>query len=284
MSVRVFAPAKINITLQVGRPRVDGYHLLQSAVMFADVGDWVEAEPASDLSLRISGPFSEGLNGDNLVLRAAHVLQRHAGVSKGAALHLEKNLPVSSGIGGGSSDAAAALKALNELWQLSLDTEALARLGAEIGADVPACVYARASWMSGIGEQVAPLAAPPLEAVLINPRLGLSTGSVFRAFDEAGLGASFAPRAAPVWTLPADVLRDAPVMGNDLMAPARTLLPVIAEMEALLRRDPRVRFANLSGSGATMFALAASSADALALAGDIALTHPDWWSHAVRLT
>jgi 4-diphosphocytidyl-2-C-methyl-D-erythritol kinase len=112
----------------------------------------------------------------------------------------------------------------------------------------------------------------------------LSTGSVFRAFDEAGLGASFAPRAAPVWTSINDVLRDAPVMGNDLMAPAQALLPVIAELENLLRRDPRVRFANLSGSGATMFALAGSSADAHALAGDIARAHPDWWTRAVRLT
>jgi 4-diphosphocytidyl-2-C-methyl-D-erythritol kinase len=284
MSVRVFAPAKINVTLQVGRPRADGYHPLQSAVMFADVGDWVEAEPAAELSLRCGGAFAQGLDGENLVQRAATMLRARAGVSAGAALYLEKNLPVASGIGGGSSDAAATLKALNALWNLGMDAAALAAIGASLGADVPVCVTANAAWMSGVGERIEPLTAPPLHAVLINPLVGLPTARVFKAFDAMSLGASFAAQPAPRWASLVDVVRDASAMGNDLLAPALSLLPVIAEMEAVLRRDPRVRHANLSGSGATMFALTESGVDASALAHDIARARPNWWCRAARLT
>ena len=156
MSVRVFAPAKINLTLEVGAPRADGYHPLQSAVVFAGEGDWIEVSDADALSLEITGPFSDGLSADdNLVLRAARLLDPQ----RGASLKLEKNLPIASGIGGGSSDAAATLLALNQLWGLQRSTGDLAQLSAALGADVPVCVYKRSAWMTGVGDQVARPAA-----------------------------------------------------------------------------------------------------------------------------
>ena len=184
MSVRVFAPAKINLTLEVGRPRADGRHPLRSIVAFADVGDVLEAVATRDLTLTIAGPFAAALPADetNLVLRAARALAAAAGVSIGAAITLTKNLPIASGIGGGSSDAAAALKALNALWGLGRGEAQLCALARELGGDVPVCVYARSALMTGSGEEFTALALAPLDAVLVNPLAPLSTaGAVPRA-------------------------------------------------------------------------------------------------------
>ncbi|MBL8531524.1 MAG: 4-(cytidine 5'-diphospho)-2-C-methyl-D-erythritol kinase, partial [Hyphomonadaceae bacterium] len=179
--LRVFAPAKINLTLQVGPPGGDGMHPLQSVVAFADVGDWVEVAPSEGLTLAMDGPFAPMLtqDEDNLVLRAARLLAAEGQVRAGAALRLSKHLPVASGIGGGSSDAAAALKALNQLWALDLDVAALAQLGRRLGADVPVCLGARSAWMTGAGEQVAALALPEMDVVLVNPLRPAPTAQVF---------------------------------------------------------------------------------------------------------
>jgi 4-diphosphocytidyl-2-C-methyl-D-erythritol kinase len=286
MSIRVFAPAKINLTLQVGRPRADGFHPLQSAVMFADVGDWIEAEPAAETSLWIAGPFAADLAptaSGNLVLGALEALKRACGTDLGAAASLEKNLPISSGIGGGSSDAATMLKALNVAWGLGYSQAQLMRIGAELGADVPVCVGARSAWMTGIGEILAPLDAPPLYAVLINPKKPLPTRHVFLEFDRLGLGREFAPAPPPVWRSPLDVWDAIARMGNDLEVPARTLMPDIAAIAALLGDDNRVRAKGLSGSGATMFALADSRAAAETLAADLSRARPDCWIAAATL-
>lgn len=286
MSVRVFAPAKINLTLEVGRPRADGRHPLQSVVVFASVGDVVEAAPAPMLSLVITGRFAGELACDesNLVLRAARALAAAAGIAEpGAALMLTKNLPVASGIGGGSADAAATLKALNDLWGLGLDAARLAEIGAGLGADVPVCVGGRSAFMTGIGETSTPIDAPEFDAVLLNPLKPLATAEVYRQFDAMQLGAGFTPRPPPAWPGRDACLAELAAIGNDLEAPAHALMPELSQMRSLLRRDGRVRHLGLSGSGATMFALLDSDADAEAFAAENLDAQPLWWVCATRL-
>lgn len=285
MSERVFAPAKINLTLQVGAARADGMHPLQSAVVFADVGDWIEATAAPRLELVLDGPFALALDqtDDNLVLRAAAALNAATGQRNTAALRLTKNLPLASGIGGGSADAAATLKALNSLWRLGLADAALADIGATLGADVPVCVGARPAWMTGIGEQIAALSAPTFDAVLVNPLQPLSTAAVFGAFDALGLGRGFRPATAPVWRTQVEAFDGIRAAGNDLEAPARALMPALSDMMDVLRSDARVLYGALSGSGATMFALLERVEDAHALEADLQSSHPHWWVRATRL-
>jgi 4-diphosphocytidyl-2-C-methyl-D-erythritol kinase len=281
MSVRVFAPAKINLTLEVGAARADGYHPLQSAVAFAGEGDWIEAEAADALSLTISGLFAAELQADdnNLVFRAARLLDPN----RGAALKLEKNLPIASGIGGGSADAAAALIALNQIWNLGKTTDDLARLAAKLGADVPVCVHKHSAWMTGVGETVAPLDIPPLNAILINPGKPLPTPPVFRRFDEMGLGAAFTEEPAPIWPTRQAALADIARRGNTLETPAATLMPELTDLLGALRNDPRSLYAALSGSGATCFALANSAAEAGAMAADFTARNSAWWVRATTL-
>jgi 4-diphosphocytidyl-2-C-methyl-D-erythritol kinase len=279
MSVRVFAPAKINLTLKVGRARADGMHPLQSVVMFADVGDVVEAASGDGLSLAITGEFAESLSAgeDNLVLRAARALADAAGVAPNAALSLEKNLPIASGMGGGSSDAAAALRALNELWNLQLNTERLAEIARDLGADVPVCVGGQTAFMTGVGEQFRAMTALPFAAVLVNPLIPLPTANVYRQFDRMNLAADLPASAPPLWSNPDAALRDIAALGNDLDPAARALLPELDDVAAMMRAQRRVRHAGLSGSGATMFALVQNSDDAAALAERWQRARPDWW-------
>lgn len=278
MSVRVFAPAKINTTLEVGRPRADGLHPLQSVVMFADVGDIVEARAGEGLTLRIAGEFGDELaaDDDNLVLRAAHALAAEAGIAANAALTLEKDLPIASGIGGGSSDAAATLRALNELWSLGFDASRLQKVARTLGADVPVCLGGRTAYMTGAGEIWTELRAPSFAAVLVNPLKPLATPDVYRQFDAMELGASFKDHAAPAWTDAQTALAQISATGNDLEPPARALLPEIADILAELRADRRTQYAALSGSGATVFALTTAH-HASALAEHLQRSHPSWW-------
>jgi 4-diphosphocytidyl-2-C-methyl-D-erythritol kinase len=273
MSVRVFAPAKINLTLQVARPRADGLHPLHSVVVFASIGDIVEAAPAETLSLTITGEFAEGLDAGegNLVLRAARALASAASVSAGAALTLEKELPVASGIGGGSSDAAATLRALNRLWSVEWSLERLASIARTLGADVPACLLGAPCVMSGTGEITAPITAPSFAAVLVNPLKPLPTPDVYRQFDAMALGHTL-DQGQPDLTIAAIA-----AIGNGLTPAAEALMPEITEIIATLRVDSRVRYAALSGSGATVFALCDDSAAAEAIADALQQKRPDWW-------
>lgn len=280
MSVRVFAPAKINLTLKVGRLRQDGLHPLQSVVMFADIGDWIEAAPGNDLSLKVVGPFAGALTNDesNLVLRAAKALAQAAGVARlGAALTLTKNLPVASGIGGGSSDAAATLRALKALWGLDMNDIRLADLARGLGADVPVCVGGRSAFMTGAGEVSAPLHLPLLHAVLINPLRPLATQKVYQRFDEMGLGGDLVAMPPPNWTQANEAIAGARSLGNDLEAPAIALMPEIGAIAGALRADPRVRYAALSGSGATLFAIVDEAAAAEGLVHDLRQANPAYW-------
>lgn len=285
MSVRVFAPAKINLTLKVGRPRADGMHPLASVIAFADVGDWVEARPAPLLGMGgITGPFAGALSDldGNLVNIAAHALRTHVGHDFHAEVSLEKNLPIASGVGGGSSDAAAALKALNALCELNLNEAELMRVAARIGADVPVCVRARPAFVTGIGEMIAPLDLPRLHAVLVNPLQPLSTADVFRQFDRGEPG-ELAAGPPPRWTTPEEVWAGVRETGNDLAAPARALMPALENVFAALERDPRARAVALSGSGATVFALTKDKSDAEALAANVASLHSGWCVRACVL-
>ena len=255
MSLSEHAPAKINLFLHVTGKRADGYHLLDSLVVFAGVGDRLHADPADTLSLRVTGPFAAGLDGeaDNLVLRAARGLADVAGIAPHAALVLEKNLPVASGIGGGSADAAAALRLLSRLWGVDLAPAILRRLAERLGADVPVCLAGKPTRMSGVGEQLDPAPVlPDYGLVLVNPGVALSTADVFGARK----GAFSAPAHLPdAWRDPAtmaDGLRDAT---NDLQTPAIALQPAIGKVLAALNARPDCLLARMSGSGATCFGL-----------------------------
>jgi 4-diphosphocytidyl-2-C-methyl-D-erythritol kinase len=268
-----FAPAKVNLALHVLGRRDDGYHLLDSLVVFADVGDVLHAVPAVSLDLHLAGPFAASLadGADNLVLRAARALAAARGVGAGAHLTLEKHLPVASGIGGGSADAAAALRLLGRLWDVAAADAALALT---LGADVPVCLAGRAARMGGIGEVLSP--APPLPAcglVLVNPGVAVATPAVFRARG----GAFTAPLDLPAagWADAAALAADLARMRNDLEAPAVALAPPVGDVLAALRETPEVMLARMSGSGATCFGLCAGAAAAGTAAGRLA--RPGWW-------
>ena len=268
-----FAPAKINLALHVVGRRADGYHLLDSLVVFARVGDVVRAEAAEALALEVTGPFAHALadEADNLVLRAARLLAEAHGVTPGARLALEKHLPVASGIGGGSADAAAALRLLARLWNLPAPA---AEIALALGADVPVCLAGAAARMGGIGEHLAP--APGLPAcglLLVNPGVAVATPAVFRTRG----GAFSAPLDLPEgWNDAASMAADLAHMGNDLEAPAVALAPAIGEVLATLRRLPGVLLARMSGSGATCYALFATPAEAEGIAAVVA--RPGWWA------
>jgi len=278
--VRESAPAKVNLYLHVTGRRADGYHLLDSLAVFGPAEDSLAAAPAEGLTLALDGPFGAGLAAepDNLVLRAARALAAAAGVAPRAALTLTKRLPIASGIGGGSADAAAALRLLDRLWGLGFGTARLAAIGAGLGADVPVCVAARPAVMQGVGEVLLPAPALPAAGLLlVNPGVALATPAVFRA--RAG---GFTPAASlpAVWADAAAMARDLGALRNDLEAPAIGLCPPVAAVLAALRAQPGCLLARMSGSGATCFgvfpdaAAAGRAADALPAA---------WWRAAGAL-
>ena len=271
------APAKVNLTLHVTGQRPDGYHLLDSLVVFADVGDRISVQPAPDLRLRVTGAFSDGVPTDdsNLVLRAARLLLRLRDGSRGAALLLEKHLPHAAGIGSGSSDAAATLRLLADHWNLpplSADSaEVLA-----LGADVPVCVAGPApARMRGIGEVLDPVAdLPDCALVLVNPRVTVPTGTVFKALPRKD--------NAPMEDVPPGLDADGfaawlAAQRNDLAAPARAMVPEIDRALAKLEAMPHVLFAGMSGSGATCFGLTRSMAEARQVARAIQVSEMAWW-------
>jgi 4-diphosphocytidyl-2-C-methyl-D-erythritol kinase len=279
--VTAFAPAKVNLYLHATGRRADGYHLIDSLVSFVDLGDVLTAEPARDLSLEVSGPEAAMLASvgeNNLVLRAAHLLAEYAGISAGAALHLQKNLPVAAGIGGGSSNAAAALRALSRLWRLSLGEEELRDLGARLGADVPACLYGRAVWVGGVGERLESAGSLPKAGILLaNPRIPLVTAAVFAARrGPFGDTVRFALMPSDAAGLARLLMR----RNNDLTEAATTLVPEIGAVLERLARLPGALLTRMSGSGATCFALFADHDAAEAARAALAAAQPSWWCAA----
>jgi 4-diphosphocytidyl-2-C-methyl-D-erythritol kinase len=278
------APAKLNLYLHVVGRRADGYHLLDSLVAFADIADEIIASPAPALSLDIAGPFAGALAGDgraNLVWRAASLLAERLGRSPGAALTLVKHLPVAAGIGGGSSDAAATLRALIELWQARLPPAALYDIATALGADVPVCLAPSASWLGGIGERVeAAPALPPVALVLAHPGIALPTADVFRRRSGPY------SQAARFDAAPGDAAQLAALLAarrNDLTAAAIDLVPAIGDVLALLQATQGALVARMSGSGATCFALYAHADEAIAAAASVQEARPRWWARAGTL-
>jgi len=265
------APAKVNLYLHLRGRRPDGYHLLESLAVFPAIGDSLAATPAGALTLKLDGPFRAALAGevDNLVLRAARALASAHGITAGAALTLAKNLPVASGIGGGSSDAAAALRLLSRLWDVPMPEG----LAVTLGADVPVCLRAPApQLMAGIGEKLAP--APPLPRfwmVLANPGVAVATGSVFAAVRSRANPPGPPPGRLATF---AELTRWLAVQRNDLEAAAISVCPAIGTVLAALSEAPLAR---MSGSGATCFALHPDEGTARAQAGRIVRAEPGWW-------
>jgi len=282
-----FAAAKVNLYLHVAPPTPDGYHPIASLMAFADVGDTVGGAPAPELSLVIEGPFGEGLSAgpDNLVLRASKALLERAGRSDAAArLVLTKSLPIAAGLGGGSSDAGAALRLLNALHGLGFDDAALESVAAGIGADGAACLRARLLVAEGRGEKLSPAPAmPPLPAVLVNPGVPSPTGPVYRAYDASGApGRADRPEPPPLRTVRAAAEWLARCR-NDLEPPALQLEPRIGEALDALKAEPESLLVRMSGSGATCFALTNTRAEAEALSARLSAAHPAWWVKACTL-
>jgi len=281
------APAKVNLTLRVLGRRGDGYHDIESLVVFADFGDRLTFAPGGELALTIRGPSAAqaGASADNLVLKAAHALAARIPDIALGAFELEKNLPVAAGIGGGSADAAAALRLIARANDLSREDPRLYAAARATGADVPVCLDPRPRLMHGIGEKLsAPLVLPPLHAVLVNPGVSLATKDVFAGWTVAAKPAVALDLAAltkPVGYV--RILRLLTTQPNDLEGAAIALAPAIADVLAALRALAGCGLARMSGSGATCFGLFASAAAANAAAKILLGRYSHWWIRATML-
>jgi 4-diphosphocytidyl-2-C-methyl-D-erythritol kinase len=281
-SFSIEAPAKVNLTLHVVGKRDDGYHLLDSLVVFAGIGDTLEFSPAETLSLEVTGPTASQIpEGENIVLKAARLLAGATGVTQGAAIRLTKRLPVAAGIGGGSADAAAALRGLMRLWHIAPPAETLRKIALSIGADVPVCLAGTPMRMMGVGEVLEPAPAlPPAWLVLVNPLVPLHTPAVFKARTGPFSAAD------PLTASPGDAKALAEALAarrNDLTPPAITIEPVVGEVLAAIAATPACLLPRMSGSGATCFGLYADEAEAAAAAAQLAAAHPGWWIAPAQL-
>lgn len=288
MTSATVASAKVNLYLHVGAPDASGYHALSSLVVFADVGDRLTLEPAMRFSLVVEGPWASALTAadDNLVVRAVQALAEAAGDPMPAVrLILDKQLPVAGGLGGGSSDAAAALRLVRDHAFPHLGDETLLTVLARLGADGPMCLAGRPVTAEGRGERLSPSPSlPPLHAVLANPGVECPTARVYAAYDEAGrFGGAERGDLRCVYDSVGDLASDLAGCRNDLEPPAVAGRPAVGEVLAALRAAPESLLARLSGSGATAFALCADPAAASELAGRLAREHPGWWIKSCRL-
>lgn len=281
------APAKVNLFLHVGAPGADGYHPLCSLMVFADVGDTVAVTPGEG-SLTVRGPFAQGLGreSDNLIIRAVRAFVEELGRPMGElAFSLEKRLPIASGLGGGSSDAGAALRLIRDVFAPQIDDARLEAVAARLGADGPACLWGRPVLAEGRGERLTPAPGlPPLDAVLVNPGVPVSTPAVYRRFDTAGAFGDIVPPPLP------DAFEDVQEVAawlatqrNDLEAAAVAVAPEVGAVLATLRDEPEALIARVSGSGGTCFALCADDIAAETLAERLEAMAPHWWVQRCRL-
>ena len=284
-----YARAKVNLTLRVMGRRVDGYHDLESVVAFADCADRLTLLPGTELQLVTTGPLADacGEVADNLVFKAARLLGERVAGLKSGAFTLRKELPVAAGIGGGSADAAAALRLLVRANGLAIDDDRLTEVAKLTGADVPVCVHSRACVMTGVGENLLPLKLPTLPCVLVNPRVAVATQDVFRALGlrngELLVGATDIIRAI-AWPEAGASLEEwveaFAASSNDLEGPAMRIQPVIGEVISALNATNGAWLARMSGSGATCFAIYENTAEAGRAAEKIRRDRPEWWVHA----
>ena len=281
--LRRHAWAKVNLYLEITGRRADGYHELDSLIVFVGLADHLEFRPSDSLELCCAGPFADAIppGEDNLVAEAARALAAHAGIAPAARIDLDKQIPAAAGIGGGSADAAAALEGLAALWDLCPAPDEMTDIAAGLGADVPVCLYGRPALVRGLGEVVErapPL--PPAWLVLVNPGRQLATQAVFQA--RAG---AFSPFVA--WTA---VVRDLEEFAerladrtNDLEPAALALVPEIGQVLDRLDSAPGILLTRMSGSGATCYGLFATAGEARAAAAAISAERPDWWAVAAPM-
>jgi len=288
MPLREIARAKINLTLRVLGRRADGYHEIESLVAFAAIGDRIALTPGPECRVAVSGPFARDIDGPNLLETALALLREHDARLQLGTVVLEKNLPVAAGLGGGSADAAALLRAVRRANPERAGAVAWHALAARLGADVPACLAGKSALISGIGDKVEPLGAeyalPPVAAVLVNPRLPLPTVQVYAALAAGQVPPSSAPTAPPGpfsdMAALVDFMRR---HGNDLERPATALLPIISDIKAELAAQPGCRIAAMSGSGPTCFGIFVDDASAARAAAVLAAMHPHWWVVATQV-
>lgn len=283
------ARAKVNLTLRVLGRRTDGYHDLESLVAFADCADSLSLTPGSELALSVTGPRAGecGDHSDNLVMRVAAALAERIGGLRTGHFTLDKHLPVAAGIGGGSADAAAALRLLARANNLDLNDERIAEVARDTGADIPVCVASTACLMAGVGEELTPLPLPAMHCVLVNPRVAVATGDVFSALGlsngELLVGATDVIQALQWPEDGAGPGEWIEVIGsgiNDLEKPALEVQPMIGDVLETLRAAEGAQFARMSGSGATCFAIFETAAVAQKAAAAVQRQHPGWWVHA----
>ncbi|MDP1619067.1 4-(cytidine 5'-diphospho)-2-C-methyl-D-erythritol kinase [Phenylobacterium sp.] len=285
---QAFAPAKVNLFLHVGAPGDDGYHPLSSLLAFADVGDRLSLTPADAPEFRLTGPFAADLagGGDNLVVRAANaLLAAQRGPRPPVGLILDKALPVAAGVGGGSSDAGAALRLLRAAWAPDMPDQALQAVAAGLGADGAACLWGAPVLAEGRGEVLTPAPGlPPCPAVLINPGVPASTAAVYGQFDALGVFGEVSPPPMPdAFESVEELAGWLSLQRNDLEAAAISIAPQIGDVLADLAAEPEVLLARMSGSGATCFALCASDIEAEQLAERLESLRPDWWVRRCQL-
>ncbi len=279
-AVGVFAPAKINLALRVAGKRPDGYHDLQSLVVFAAVGDELTFARNDGFALSVEGPFASRqlLGPDNLVFKAARALASATNRSPDVRIGLVKNLPVASGLGGGSADAAATLRGLCALWGIEAG-ETVNDVAASLGSDVPVCLLSKPAWMEGRGERVTELGEfPPLDLVLVNPGIAVSTTDVFARL-KANVPAAMTPPTG-AFASAASLVQYLMATANDLETPAREIVPKIGDALAALSSQGAL-LARMSGSGATCFGIFENPAQAATAAAKI--THPNWWVRATQI-
>ena len=281
--IEMEAPAKLNLYLHVTGRRDNGYHELDTLVAFASLGDLLRVEPAPELSLEIEGLFAEGLDADeaNLVWRAAEALRATADISVGARMTLTKNLPVAAGIGGGSADAAATVRALVRLWGVHPASHDLSGLALSLGADVPVCLFGRSAYMRGIGERIKPgPALPSAYLVLVNPGIAVSTSAVFKAHQSSYSQTS--PDLDETDDI-ADFVEQLARRGNDLWTPAMDTAPIIGDAINMLEAVEDCLLARMSGSGATCFGLFKTRDQAERATREIRSNSPAWWVESADL-
>lgn len=282
-SFGLLAPAKINLFLHVTGKRDDGYHTLDSLIVFGEIGDLLTARPGKGLSLHIDGPQSQILNADaaeNLIIRAARAVQAHSGSVPGVEFRLTKELPVASGIGGGSSDAASAIRLLEKIWPVRYTREERDALLVDLGADVPMCYAARPALARGIGEVLTPIdMLPDMAVVLANPGIGVATGAIFKKL------AGFAPSVEGVDAADSfdGLISMLERYGNSLEAPAIECAPVIRDVITAIADLPGCGLARMSGSGATCFGLFPTQGQASAATEQLRSQYPDWWVASGRV-
>jgi 4-diphosphocytidyl-2-C-methyl-D-erythritol kinase len=288
MSFREIARAKVNLTLSVLGRRPDGYHEIESLVAFAGIGDHVTLSPGPELRVDIAGPFAGDIVGENLLMRALALLRKlDPGLTLGTVL-LEKNLPVAAGLGGGSADAAALLRAVRRANPGLEERVAWREVAARLGADVPVCLAGAPATISGIGDSVEQLPASPglpaMAVVLVNPRLPLPTAQVYRALGAGPAPTDRPPRSGgPPFASLASLVAFMRAVGNDLERPAVALLPAVADIKTALGDEPGCSYAAMSGSGPTCFGIFADEAAASRAAAALAARYPRWWVVATEL-